>query len=415
MIASKIFHIEGGGDSRTKDAKVAGTYGPRYLIDYLIMIEDPSYLITVHELLEAVDSLSQTANTTFTETLKETITALEEKNKELENNIIVKDKANASLLQHLHDCSEKKLQLKDKLFKTKEKKSRLEMKIDTLIEINNNQTQQLQEANVKLTDMNTNLLEANESIKQLQSTIENGKVEVVKSIDNVKRKIIHKINNTNLTTATTKEHLILYKIQRLTSELRDSERISEDEVALDVFRGQLKNEKSTMLRRKYKFNSVTDKRYNIGLTANAVDVFNYIKSKGFRILHDKNKVYTIICRRELVTSLIREMKSFIIKPINEFKKDVNNNFSNIKDNLYDKLEIIEAENDATIAAVHAVVVPDPINEDGENIDMNKQYYYRKYYRDINKDEKGYYFLVGNGRNRVREYILINDLLSLRTR
>ena len=415
IIAREIFHIEGGGDSRTKAAKVAGTYGPRYLIDYLIMIEDPKYLITVHELLEAVDSLSITSNATFTETLKETIIALEERNKELENKVAIKDRVNTSLLQHLHNCSEKKTQLKDKLLKSKEKKSRLEMKIDTLIEINNNQTQQLQEANVKLTDMNKDLKEANENIKQLQSTIENGKVEVVKSIDNVKRKIIHKINNTNLTTATTKEHLILYKIQQLTSELRYSERISEDEVALDVFRGQLKNEKSTMLHRKYKFNTATDKRYNIGLTANAVDIFNYIKSKGFRILHDKNKIYTIVCKRELVTVLIHEMKSFIAKPINEFKKDVNSNFGIIKDNLYDKLEIIEADNDATIAAIHAEVVPDPTNEDEENINMNKEYYYRKHYRNINKDERGYYFIIGSGQSRVREYVLVNDLLSLRTR
>ena len=55
-----IFYEAPHGKALSIVGMVSGVYGPRYLVDWLIMIENPAYYILVHELLESIDE--ETAN-----------------------------------------------------------------------------------------------------------------------------------------------------------------------------------------------------------------------------------------------------------------------------------------------------------------------------------------------------------------
>ena len=198
-----VFHVEKGGDTRTKEARVAGTYGPRYLVDYLIMLENPAYLILVHELLEAIDKLSQVQNTTMestiedvTETLKAHVAELEEELKVKDTIIAAKDKANGMLLQHLHDCSSKKLSLKKRLNETETEKGSLELKLDVAISKIDEQSKKIDMQTKKIDDLTT-------SHRDLKSAI-------IESTKSVNKFIADNLPAEKITTGTTEEVLYVY-------------------------------------------------------------------------------------------------------------------------------------------------------------------------------------------------------------
>ena len=382
-IAKQLFENYRGGTT----PEVTGTYGPFWMIDYVILNEDTSYYWKIHDLVNSIDDLAKAKNVRFDHELATQIRINEEKLRDVELK-------NKYLQQQKKDCD-------SSIRKQKHKCSRLEAELKK-------QTQLLE-------DMHKKLDTANNKLDTLTTTIENGKKEVVRSIDKMNKTIIAKVNQSNLTTATVKEHLIIYRIRSLTNSMRSNGKITNDQYALDVFRGQLTNEKTTMSRREFKFNPATDKRYDIGVTANAVDVFRYIKSLGVKVLKSPSKHHMLAIDRDKVTSFIDKLRRYLKRNIAEFQSDVNSNFNEIKDELYERMEIIEAENDAIIAEAHAMIVPDPENDIEDDVDMNCQYYYKHHYRKLNRDSKGYYFFIGSNSNRVREYVQVNDILSLRQR
>ena len=86
-ISSLIFKTYTGGSNAT----ITGTYGPRWLLDYVLFQENNAYYTTVHYLLEAVDGSDETIESL---TLK-----LQQKSKQIESLNAKLDKTNELLKQ----------------------------------------------------------------------------------------------------------------------------------------------------------------------------------------------------------------------------------------------------------------------------------------------------------------------------
>lgn len=125
-----------------KPNNIAGSYGPRYLIDIFIILTRPRYYRLIHELLETIDEGSQLKNRSFDEELRRTIAQKEEENEQL--------KAKLYRTNRETDRSFKRL---------RRQKRSIQEKLDELIKINKEQTNELHEANTRLQDVQERVID----------------------------------------------------------------------------------------------------------------------------------------------------------------------------------------------------------------------------------------------------------------
>lgn len=163
----------------------------------------------------------------------------------------------------------------------------------------------------------------------MQKSIDTMAANIDKRIEEVGSNLTSLITKHNLTTATTHEVLCFYEIRALQEAFEEADEIDEDEVVLDVFRGQPgKSERNSMTRgRTYPFNEETDRRILITSNANAVDIFNWVKTKIpktiARVVKQKHgKIYSIICKRDRVDRLVTRARRACTGVVDEFKDDM---------------------------------------------------------------------------------------------
>ena len=81
--ANILIAYSGSGNKDIR--RCSGTYGPRYLLDFLLFNVDVSYYDSIHETIEALDAYAQTTNKSLAQELEELKKLYEFKTKELEN------------------------------------------------------------------------------------------------------------------------------------------------------------------------------------------------------------------------------------------------------------------------------------------------------------------------------------------
>ena len=72
-ISDKIEYELNGANNNNDNARISGTYMPRYLLDYVIMTCDISYYKLIHELMDTIDKVSQERQIKFIEELQSNI------------------------------------------------------------------------------------------------------------------------------------------------------------------------------------------------------------------------------------------------------------------------------------------------------------------------------------------------------
>ena len=151
-----IFYEAPHGDKRSPAGKVLGTYGPRYLIDWLIMIENPIYYSLVHELLETIDEGAQLKNRSFDDELRRTIAQKQEENEKL------KEKFNR--INREHDKSFKRLNKRNRDLNSMIKD--MNRKLDEAKDEIRNQTTALTQARAELHDQSQALTQTRAELQE---------------------------------------------------------------------------------------------------------------------------------------------------------------------------------------------------------------------------------------------------------
>ena len=161
QLEKMVFYESPRGDIRSPAGKVSGTYGPRYLIDWLIMIENPIYYSLVHELLDSIDDGAQLKNRSFDDELRRTIGQKQEENEKL------REKFNRINREH------------DKSFKRLNKRNRdLNSMIKEMNRKLDNQTNELRQARTELHDQTTALAQARTELHDQTTALAQARTEL---------------------------------------------------------------------------------------------------------------------------------------------------------------------------------------------------------------------------------------------
>lgn len=139
-----------------------GTYGPRYMLDFIIMTCDISYYKLIHEALESIDNYSITTNTSFTKEIENIKSNYEYKLKHLnEENISLK-----------RDIEELK-QLNLKHIKSNEELKQINLEQTKMIK---EQTNKIDNQTKILTEVKQSLTSIADSVSDLNKHITSNKV-----------------------------------------------------------------------------------------------------------------------------------------------------------------------------------------------------------------------------------------------
>ena len=134
-------------EHRGKPNNVAGSYGPRYLLDILIILTRPEYYKLIHELLDSIDDGAQLKNRSFDDELRRTIGQKQEENEKLREKF--------KRINREHDESFKRLNKRNRDLNGMIRE--MNRKLD-------NQTNELSQARTELHDQTTALTQAREEL-----------------------------------------------------------------------------------------------------------------------------------------------------------------------------------------------------------------------------------------------------------
>lgn len=149
---------------RGKPNNIAGSYGPRYLLDIFIILTRPGYYKLVHELLDSIDDGAQLKNHTFDDELRRTIGQKQEENEKL------REKFNRINREH------------DKSFKRLNKRNRdLNSMIREMNRKLDNQTNELRQARTELHDQTTALAQAREELANNTNELTQARAELAQN------------------------------------------------------------------------------------------------------------------------------------------------------------------------------------------------------------------------------------------
>ena len=145
LVEANIFVVYNGANSKANRI-CSGTYGPRYLLDILIILSDVSYYKLIHDTLESIDAYAIENNKSFTGELERLKEDYEEKRKRLA--ILIKEKDVA--LKH---SKYKNKSLEQKLDVVIKQNRKLKDRCDNLISMNLQSDGKLDEANAKIDEL----------------------------------------------------------------------------------------------------------------------------------------------------------------------------------------------------------------------------------------------------------------------
>ena len=265
-----------------KPNNIAGTYGPRYLLDILIILTRPSYYKLIHELLETIDEGSHLKNRSFDEELRRTIAQKQEENEQLKTRIHRMNREN------------------DRSFKRiRRQKRSIQEKLDELIKINKEQTNQLHEANNKLQDVQGRVID-------MQGHL-NGHLD---RLDQSTKFINEHFTSNNTTFMAINECLTIFPSQDLINNWPNE--LQANEIIYDVFAGNSD--------RKYQHNSmfkpnrayhISEEEFNEGYNnhmircANGKDLLRYVRSNM------PERLGTFLPDSKLITSNLNDVKAYV--------------------------------------------------------------------------------------------------------
>ena len=236
-----------------KPNKLAGTYGPRYLLDFLLFNVDISYYDSIHETIEALDTYSQTMNKSLAQELEE--------------------------LKHLYEFKTNQFEAESKAHEeTKALLANIQTQLQT-------QTQALNEANTKLDEataqrddiqaiLNQERVANTEFRANMTLAVKNLGDNMSARLDELRDGFNAVVNNETARHNVRPRILCLYKIERLDERIHHAE----NEIVLDTFCGLLTSEKSSISKHAIPFNPNIDECIFRQVCGDALDVFDFVSA-----------------------------------------------------------------------------------------------------------------------------------------
>ena len=217
---ASIFTEHRGGSKEVQF--LTGTYGPRYLLDILIILTRPSYYKLIHELLETIDNGSHLKNRSFDEELRRTIAQKQEENEQL--------KAKFNRISRERDQACKRLNKKNRdlhgLLREMNKKL-------------DNQTLQLTQANTQLHEANTKIDHQMNLITNLQDLVVEGAQQTRNKIDELGNNLHNEFSRMNVTTGRRGETIDIWTNAALNLNFHFQGLADDNEEVLDTFAGDI--------------------------------------------------------------------------------------------------------------------------------------------------------------------------------
>lgn len=208
-----VYSGSGNADNRL----VSGTFGPRYLIDLLIILTDVHYYKLIHETLEAIDAYAIANNRSFEGELKAVKRSYELKLKRM--SILAKEKDEV-IMAH----KRKERELARKLRESNESRDRIEGL--------------LLDAQIDRDEIREELTEARTTLNQFRADVRTSFGEISMQIDSrfndMSTFIDTKINSNNMTSGSEKWILIIMRRPLLTERLRREHVISSNKSVFDT-------------------------------------------------------------------------------------------------------------------------------------------------------------------------------------
>ena len=155
-------------EHRGKPNNIAGSYGPRYLLDIFIILTRPEYYKLIHELLDSIDDGAQLKNRSFDEELRRTIGQKQEENEKL------REKFNR--INREHDKSFKRLNKRNRDLNSMIRE--MNRKLDEAKDEIRNQTTALTQARTELHDQTTALAQARTELAQNTNELTQARTEL---------------------------------------------------------------------------------------------------------------------------------------------------------------------------------------------------------------------------------------------
>ena len=280
QLEKMVFYESPRGDIRSPAGKVSGTYGPRYLIDWLIMNENPIYYSLVHELLDSIDDGAQLKNRSFVDELRRTIGQKQEENEKL------REKFNR--INREHDKSFKRLNKRNRDLNSmiREMNRKLDNQTNELRQARtelHDQTQALTQARTELQENTMRLTRAHEELQHqthlitnLQDLVVEGAQETRNKINELGDNLRANFSRMNVTSGRRAETINIWTNFILDLTFHDQELAEENEEVLDTFAGD-QNHPERIKQHSIPPDPILDECLGTFPNANAIDICVYAR------------------------------------------------------------------------------------------------------------------------------------------
>ena len=282
-----------GGDRGSDMERIRGTYMPRYLLDYVIMTCDIGYYKLVHELMDSIDAVAQERQRSFIEELQSNIS---EQHRKLE-----RKKLKISRLEEMYT------RLQATMDEVRNENAQTHQRLDQANEQLTTVHGQLDQANEQLTTVHGQLDQANERLQTMSTVVS----QVAEHLEESSKFVTENFNERNMTLGHVQEVIAIFSIKTFT----DSQRLPDGFAVYDIFAGNPRFLRKTMLKRKYK-PTEDELEHPVAVidTSDAKDLLNYVRNnidREFAAISPDSKLitndieatvkYITICKDKMVT------------------------------------------------------------------------------------------------------------------
>lgn len=335
-----IFTEHRGGSKEVQF--LTGTYGPRYLLDILIILTRPSYYRLIHELLETIDNGSHLKNRSFDEELRRTIAQKQEENEQL--------KAKFNRISRERDQACKRLNKKNRdlhgLLREMNKKL-------------DNQTLQLTQANTQLHEANTKIDHQTNLITNLQDIVVEGAQQTRNKIDELGSNLHNEFSRMNVTTGSRGETIDIWTNSALNLNFHFQGLADDNEEVLDTFAGDI-NHPERINQHSVPPERGIDECLGSFSNANAIDICVYAKEHideypHLRFYSPTRKLIVQLGHRDEAISFIRNYASQGETHITNLVRTYRNESLNVFGGLIERLQGMINEQHDEIREINSVV------------------------------------------------------------
>ena len=166
---ANILIVRRGGS--ISNAILRGTYGPRYLLDFLLFNVDVSYYDSIHETIEALDAYAQTTNKSLAQELEELKKLYEFKAKEYEAESKAHEETKAKYDVYKAEAEARHQELLAKLEESAQREEELIAKNDKLLASNKEQKKLLKKSHQDIDTLQNMLFGMDAKVSDVQRTL----------------------------------------------------------------------------------------------------------------------------------------------------------------------------------------------------------------------------------------------------